>query len=109
MGYKHNSASGKVTSADPLSAYNPGGLTQTKVKEASPIQFAQKPTPAGAMEKTLKDKKIALNQLRFGAADGLPVHLKLGRDRISFVFAMGLTTVGTIWSCYSLYKLSFKE
>lgn len=44
------------------------GLTQTKVKEASPIQFAQKPAPAGAMEKTLKDKKIALNQLRFGVS-----------------------------------------
>ncbi|XP_041468745.1 cytochrome c oxidase subunit 7A1, mitochondrial-like [Lytechinus variegatus] len=108
MAFKHNSASGKVSSADPLSAYNPGGLTQTKIKETPPIEFAQKPAPSGTMSRFFKNK-VAFNQARFGTPDGLPVHIKLGRDRITFAFAMGLTAVGTIWSCYSLFKLSFKK
>ncbi|XP_071486419.1 cytochrome c oxidase subunit 7A2-like, mitochondrial [Diadema antillarum] len=106
MAYKYNPSSGRVSSSNPMSAYNPVGLKQTTVAEPPPIEMAQKPSQATGVFSKLVQNRVALNQARFGAADGMPVHMKLGRDRITYTFAMGLTLVGTLWSCYSLIEMS---
>ncbi|XP_072181956.1 cytochrome c oxidase subunit 7A2, mitochondrial-like [Diadema setosum] len=56
------------------------------------------------------ENKVKQNQVKFQSPDGKPVHLKGGfGDWMMYTFAMGLTAVGTLWSCGSLIKMSFPK
>jgi len=54
--------------------------------------------------------KVKTSQIKFQDPDGVPTHLKGGtKDYITYSLAMGLTAVGTLWTCFSLVKMSVKK
>ncbi|XP_041468929.1 cytochrome c oxidase subunit 7A2, mitochondrial-like [Lytechinus variegatus] len=60
--------------------------------------------------RTQIENKVKESQTRFQAPDGNPIHLKKGgSDYAIYSFAMGLTAVGTLWSCFSLFKYAMPK
>ncbi len=54
--------------------------------------------------------KIKDGQTKFQTDNGIPVHLKGGViDTFTYTTIMGLTVVGTAWTCYSLYDYSMPK
>ncbi|KAJ8045830.1 Cytochrome c oxidase subunit 7A-related protein, mitochondrial [Holothuria leucospilota] len=90
----------------------PTGLSTPTVKEPTKLIWAQKPHgPAPGFWDDYPRNRVKRFQMMFQQkADGLPVHLKKGMpDKMVYAAAMGLTLVGSIWACYSLYKLAQKD
>ncbi|PIK46019.1 putative cytochrome c oxidase subunit 7A-related protein, mitochondrial [Apostichopus japonicus] len=89
----------------------PSGLSATTVKESPKLIWAQNPhPPAPGFWDDYPRNLVKKYQTYFQKSDGLPVHLKKGmKDRLIYSSTMGITIFGTIFACYTLYKMTKKD
>ncbi|XP_792390.1 cytochrome c oxidase subunit 7A1, mitochondrial [Strongylocentrotus purpuratus] len=60
--------------------------------------------------RTQVENKLKESQSKFQAPDGNPIHLKKGgMDYAVYSMTMGLTAVGTLWSCFALFQYAMPK
>ncbi|CAB4042596.1 Cytochrome c oxidase subunit 7A-related, mitochondrial [Paramuricea clavata] len=106
MFYKHNSFSGRLSSAEPFTAYQPQVLTELRPEIPRPVMASSGST--GSFSIANRTSNILKYQKLFQGGDhAAPVYLRGGsRDKMIYNIAMGFSVVGVGVTLATIYAMA---